>query len=101
MTNLDFTQKAVSEQKQKDIDIQLQEIDVELSKFENPGSITIIPSIPESRALLMSPNPSQPSESRDNQATARFPPQPSLLLVLLTWTLKARLVSFIESPCLE
>ena len=101
VTNLVLTHKAISEQKQKEIDIQLNEIDIELSEFENSRSTNIIPSSPESHASLISLNPSQPSDSHDNQPTARFPPQPSLFCVLLTWTRKARPISFIESPCLE
>ena len=101
VTNLALTHKAISEQKQKEIDIQLNEIDIELSEFENSGLTNIIPSSPESHASLISLNPSQPSDSHDNQPTARFPPQPSLFCVLLTWTRKARPISFIESPCLE
>ena len=116
VTNLALTHKAISEQKQKEIDIQLNEIDIMLSEFENSGSTNIIPSSPESHASLISLNPSQPSDSHaslislnpsqpsdshDNQPTARFAPQPSLLCVLPTWTRKARPISFIESPCLE
>nr|POE94827.1 hypothetical protein CFP56_12682 [Quercus suber] len=100
-TIMDFTHRAVLEQKQKEIDIQLKEIDTELSKLENTGSKTSLPSNPESRASLIPPIPSQPSDSRDNQATARVPSQPSLLCILPTWTRKARPASYIESPSFE